>query len=448
MTKLRLLALACCATVVYLCQSQSAVAQFDFEAAPISYSTATPDNRISRLQADIDTGEKTLQFGERNGYLADLLAALDISPESQMLVFSQTSFQLRKISPQQPRALYFNDDTYIGWVQQGDVIEVATTDAKLGCVFYTLDLEPQDSPKFKRDQGNCLTCHISSRTQGVPGLMVRSVFPSKSGVPLYGAGTFDTDQASPFEQRWGGWYVSGTHGAQRHMGNVICQARDRAELDREAGANRADLKDIVNTEPYLTAHSDIAALMVHEHQTQMHNMITLANYEYTMATHYDKLMNEAMKRDPSYESESTVRRIDAACDKLLRQLLFCNEFKLTAPIKGSSKFTESFAAQGPFDETGRGLRQFDLNTRIFKYPCSYLIYSPFFDQLPAALRFRVYTKLAEILSPDSPQSKELTGTKKTPPDGFAHLSLTDRVAIREILVATKPEFAATVNRTQ
>ncbi len=446
MTKLRLLALACCATVVYGCQSQSAVAQFDFEAAPISYSTTTPDNRISQLQADLDSGKKTLKFGERNGYLADLLAALDISPESQMLVFSQTSFQLRKISPQQPRALYFNDDTYIGWVQQGDVIEVATTDAKLGCVFYTLDLEPQDSPKFKRDQGNCLTCHISARTQGVPGLMVRSVFPSKTGIPLFGAGTFNTDQASPFEQRWGGWYVSGTHGALRHMGNVICQVRDRAELDREAGANRADLKDIVNTDPYLTSHSDIVALMVHEHQTQMHNMITLANYEYTMATHYDKLMNEAMKRDPSYESESTARRIDAACDKLLRQMLFCNEFKLTAPIKGSSKFTESFAAQGPFDERGRGLRQFDLNARIFKYPCSYLIYSPFFDQLPAALRSRIYAKLAEILSTEPPKAKELPGTQKTPRDDFAHLSLTDRVAIREILVATKPEFAAAANR--
>ena len=343
--------------------------------------------------------------------------------------------------------MYFNDDTYIGWVQNGDVIEVATTDAKLGCVFYTLDLEPQDKPNFKRDQGNCLTCHISARTQGVPGLMVRSVFPSKSGIPLFGAGTFNTDPASPFEQRWGGWYVSGTHGTMRHMGNVLCTDRDRAELDREAGANRESLTNIVNTDPYLTSHSDIVALMVHEHQTQMHNMITLANYEHAMASHYDKLMNEAMKRDPNFESESTTRRIDAACDKLVKQLLFCNEFKLSAPITGSSSFSESFAAQGPFDDQGRSLRQFDLQSRIFKYPCSYLIYSPFFDELPSAVRTRVYAKLTDVLT-SQPKSEELPGDKQLQRDDFSHLSRADRTAIREILVATKPEFAAAMNGRQ
>ncbi|MCA9091508.1 MAG: hypothetical protein KDA90_23080, partial [Planctomycetaceae bacterium] len=362
-----------------------------------------------------------------HGYLKSLLDALEISPESQVLVFSQTSFQLRKISPSRPRAVYFNDDTYIGWVQGGDVIEMSTSDPQLGGVFYTLPQQEKTSITFTRDRGQCLTCHASSRTRGVPGHLVRSIFPNDLGQPLLASGTFTTDHTSPFSERWGGWYVTGTHGSMRHMGNVmIDEGEDSATLNREQGANCKSLQHLIRTEPYLTPHSDLVALMVLEHQTQMHNALTLASMETRIARHYDGMMNEALGREPDYQSESTGRRIQSVCDKLLRGLLFAGEFKLEAPITGTSGFQEEFATRGPVDSQGRSLRQFDLKTRMFKYPCSYLIYSDAFIQLPDDVRDYTLHRLHEVL----------TGADTS--EEFAHLSAADRQAIREILMDTLP----------
>lgn len=409
----------------------AALAQLDFERPPIDYHNHATQDSIARLQAALDAGEAKLEYDDQRGYLPSLLELLNVPQSSQMLVFSKTSFQLRKISPQHPRAVYFNDDTHIGWVQRGDVIEVSSADPQLGAVFYTLSQEKTEAPKFVRDRGQCLSCHASSRTQGVPGHLVRSVFADRGGQPLLGSGTFTTDHRSPFDERWGGWYVSGWHGALRHMGNVIAEDRDRPEkLDREKGANVADLKTFLNVEPYLEPTSDIVALMVLEHQTQMLNLLTLANYEARSAAHYDGIMNEAFQRPADFQSETTQRRIASAGEKVLAYMLFSEEFRLISPVQGSSKFAQEFAAQGPHDSQGRSLRDFDLTRRLFKYPCSYLIYSPSFDGLPAPVKTYLSRRLVEVLS----------GQDKSP--AFAHLSDDDRRSIREILAATKPDLLA------
>ncbi len=406
-----------------------APAQLEFEREPINYHQQSTTDPIARLQEALDAGKVKLEYDEEKGYLPSLLKALEVPPSSQMLVFSKTSFQLRKISPLRPRAIYFGDDAYLGWVQRGDVIEISAVDPQQGAVFYTLEQEETDTPRFVRDRGQCITCHASSRTQGVPGHLVRSVYSERSGQALLGSGTFTTDHRSPFEERWGGWYVSGTHGAMRHMGNVMVQDRDRPEsIDREAGANVVDLKPLLNVEPYLVPTSDIVALMVLEHQTQMHNRLTLANYEARSAAHYDAVMNEAFDRPADHQTETTQRRIASAGEKLLDYLLFSEEFALTAPVKGSSKFTEEFAALGPRDRQGRSLRDFDLERRLFKYPCSYLIYSSSFDALPAPVKSYVARRLKEVL----------TGEDRTP--AFAHLNDDDRRVILEILQDTKPEL--------
>jgi hypothetical protein len=350
-----------------------------------------------------------------------------------MLVFSKTSFQLRKISPQRPRAIYFNDNVYVGWVQNGDVVEISAVDPQLGGVYYTLSQEPAETPRFVRDRGQCLTCHASSRTQGVPGHLVRSVFSDRSGQPMLGSGTFTTDHRSRFDERWGGWYVSGKHGAMRHMGNVLADDRDRPEnLDREKGANATDLASFLKVEPYLEPTSDIVALMVLEHQTQMHNLLTLASYEARSAAHYDTIMNEAFDRPADHQGESTQRRIASVGDKVLQYMLFNEEFQLTSPVEGASSFAEEFAAAGKRDAQGRSLRDFDLKRRLFKYPCSYLIDSPSFDALPAPVKSYICRRLDEVL----------TGKDQSPE--FAHLSAEDRRNIREILQATKPDLFAAV----
>lgn len=405
-------------------------AQVSYENEPINYLTAPVHDPVAKLQQTLDAGQVTLAYDEPHGYLPAVLQQLQISPRSQMLVFSKTSFQRQRISARTPRALYFNDDVYIGWVQGGEVLEVAAVDPQQGTIFYTLEQVRQERPKFVRDRGDCLSCHASSNTRNVPGLLVRSVYPSPSGLPHFGAGTFRINHSNPLRERWGGWYVTGTHGTQRHLGNVVARDREHPDqMDVEAGANVTDLSGRVDTAPYLGRHSDIVALLVLEHQADLHDLMTAANYEGRLALRDAAILNTMLNQPPETLSPSIQRRLESAGDKVLKYLLFSDEVALTDRIQGPAGFAEEFAARGPRDQRGRSLREFDLQHRLFKYPCSYLIYSPAFDALPQLVKEHVYRRLQEIL----------TG-QDTSPD-FARLTAADRQAIREILRDTKPDLA-------
>lgn len=405
-----------------------AIAELPFEAEPINYLTAPVDDPVARLQGRLDRGEVALAYSKQ-GYLADVLRELGISPSSQMLVFSKTSFQRSRISRRTPRAVYFNDDTYVGFCQQGEVIELSTTDPQQGAVFYTLRQAEVEKPVFERQTHDCLQCHASSKTQDVPGHLVRSVFPDATGMPVFNAGTFSTSHESPLKERWGGWFVTGRHGRQAHMGNVIVTNRQRPErLDTAAGANVTDLSGFVDTSPYLTPHSDIVALMVLEHQVKVHNLITATNYHARMALHYEEAMNKALGRPADSLSETTRRRYQTPAEKLLRYLLFVDEAPLEEPISGTSRFVEEFASRGPRDHLGRSLREFDLQSRLFKYPCSYEIYSAALAGLPDVARDYLFRRLHDVLT-----GKDATAD-------FARLTAADRKAILEILTDTMPDL--------
>ena len=191
-----------------------------FERPPIDYHNAPVNDAVAQLAKRLASGETKLDYQPTLGYLPAVLKELNIPVDSQSLVFSKTSLQLMRISPKHPRAIYFNDDIYVGYCDNGDVLELAATDKQQGAIFYTISQKEVASPKIVRDRGNCLACHASSRTQNVPGYLVRSVFPDASGQPRYGNGTYLTDHTSEFPKRWGGWYVTGTHGSMRHMGNT------------------------------------------------------------------------------------------------------------------------------------------------------------------------------------------------------------------------------------
>ena len=406
--------------------SAPALGQISFEGAPINYNQAPVNDPVSRLQRKLDAGEEKLDRDPRFGYLKSLLRHFDVPASAQSLVFSKTSFQLRRISPRSPRALYFGDDVYLGWVPGGDVMEISAVDPNLGVNFYTLSQQESAKPKFVRQTDTCLQCHGSSLTRGVPGHLVRSVYPDPDGQLILSAGTFLTDHESPLKERWGGWYVTGRHGAQRHLGNLLVgESDDPQHLDMDKGANITDLATRFETSKYLTPHSDIIALMVLEHQTSMHNRITRANFQTRVALRDQGVMNELLERPDDYRSESTNRRISKAAELVVPYLLFGGEITLTDPIQGTSGFAREFVARGPRDSQGRSLREFDLKSRLFKYPCSYLIYSKAFGGLPAAVKDPIYRRLWEVL----------TGQDKS--DDFAHLSSEDRTAIREILRDTQ-----------
>lgn len=401
----------------------------DLDREPINYSKSKGDNAVTRLQERLRTGQAKLTFEEDRGYARSLLKELNVPVSSQVLVFSKTSLQRDRICPKTPRALYFNDDVYVGFCLRGDVMELSAVDAQLGTVFYTLDQEPADKPKFTRHTDACLICHSSSVSRGLPGHVIRSVYPDPEGIPYLSAGAHRTDQTSPLKERWGGWYVTGTHGEQTHMGNWILSKRQDADAGLDAhGQNVDTLRDRFTTSFYLSPHSDIVALMTLEHQTEMHNRLAFATLETRMALHYQEELIKALSEKPDMQFDSTKSRIRGAGDLVVKYLLFCEEAKLTDRVKGTSGFSKEFAERGPFDSKGRSLRQFDLKTRLFKYPCSYLIYGEAFNKMPAEVKQHVMQKLFDVL------------TGKDTSKDFAHLSCDDRAVILEILRDTKADL--------
>jgi hypothetical protein len=402
----------------------------DIERAPINYSAAAPRNAVTRLQERLAAGTATLEYKPAHGYLRSLLRALDVPESSQVLVFSKTSLQRERISPRTPRALYFNDEVMVGFCLRGRVIEISAADDRLGTVFYTLDQTREEPAVPARQTDSCLLCHSSSANQGFPGHLVRSLFVDGQGNPLLSSGSFRTDHASPLAERWGGWYVTGKSGRQKHLGNMICEESHRpTEKENTAGVNVLDLKGRFKTSLYLNPHSDIVALMVLEHQAGMLNRLARAGMETRMALHYERELNKALGEPADAPSESARSRIRSVGDAVVQYMLFAEEAPLTDRIEGTSSFSSDFAARGPRDKKGRSLRDLDLKTRLFRYPCSYLIDSRAFDSLPREVKTHVYRRLWDVLSGRS--------ARKDDPQLAPEL----RQEILEILRETKPELA-------
>jgi len=395
------------------------------------YAQATPHDAVTRLQREIDSDQVRLAYDEARGYLPAVLRALRIPVSSQVLVFSKTSIQKELISPEAPRALYFNDQAYVGYVPGSKSLEVAALDPQWGPVYYVLLQRPKDKPVFFRTVDACLECHAPRTSPFLPQNLMRSVYAGPDGTPYPEAKSYVTTDASPLPERWGGWYVTGRHGSQRHMGNAFATLQGHeVSLDREQGANRTTLRGLVDTAPFLTPHSDLVALMVLAHQTHLQNVIIQAHYATDRALRAQEAVAHNVGSAKPALTEETLGAIRSACEPLVQALLFAGEAPLKAPVSGTSGFTAQFAAQGPRDRRQRTLREPDLDRRLFRYPCSFTIYSEAFDALPDPAKDYIYGRLWEILS----------GRDRSEP--FATLSAADRKAIREILLDTKPAFAA------
>ncbi len=420
------------AAIICMMVATSSQARTPFDAPPINYSSAKVTDDISELQKKLDSGKIKLKFDEKHGYLKSVLEHLKIPHSSQTLVFSKTSFQRPHISSRKPRAVYFADDVYIGWVQEGDVIEVSAVDPQLGAIFYSLEQKKTAKPKFHRQIESCMLCHSSSFGNRVPSHVIRSIYPNKSGFPIGGSYTYRTTDKSPMKERFGGWYISGMHGKKHHMGNVMF--RNSAETQKpnfQRSGNVKDLNKLFNVKPYISSHSDIVAHYVLTHQATMHNQITAANYEVRKVL-YAESKNQKKTEDakqPSKLDPLTQLKINQAANRLIKYMLFAEAAPLAAPLQGTSSFQKDFVALAKKDKQGRSLRDFGLKTRLFKYPCSFVIYTDSFDGLPDLLKKEVYAKLRSILS-----------GKETSKD-FDHISKENKKAIYEILLETKQDFA-------
>jgi hypothetical protein len=379
----------------------------------IKYATAPLDNPIVAVNQKLKDGTIRLTFDGRGGYLQSALQALDIPVESQMLVFSATSLQARLINPDNPRALFFNDRVVLGYVRTGEILEVAAQDAAEGIVFYTLDQKATDTPQFQRVT-TCLGCHLNADTLGVPGLLMFSSTPaSESRAALSAA----MDHRMPLKDRWGGWFVTGSSGRAEHIGNKV------PALDGHLGRELSSTSGLFDPDGFRAATSDIAALMVFSHQTYMTNLITRAGWEARAA---DPSLHPPFVAAPG-EDARVASVMSGVANEVVDYMLFIDETRLTDRVVGASGFAEAFSAAGPRDKKGRSLHELDLNRRLMKYPCSYLIYSPAFDRLPPGAKDPIYKRMWQILS----------GNERLPRYRSA-LSLADRRAIVEILRDTKP----------
>ena len=372
----------------------------------IQYAQQPVNDLVTLLEKRLRGGRAKLNFAPNGlGYLPALLQELGVNADSQVLVFSKTSIQAEKIGPRSPRAIYFNDDVSVGFVRGGDMLEIAALDPRQGVRFYALDAARSSPPEFGRAE--CLKCHQGAITLGVPGLLVSSIHPASNEPRAMHGSSFVTDHRTPFDERWGGWYVTGTHGSQYHLGNNLALADPvhPGGPSREGTQNVASLAEMFDTSRYLAPTSDIVALMTLEHQTRMTNLIVRIGWDARIAARDRK-----------------GGQLDTEIDEMASYMLFADEAPIREPVAGVSTFTKTFPRRGPRDRQGRSLRDFDLKKRLFRYPLSYMVYSAAFDALPDTVRDRVYRRLYGAL----------TGKDRSD----------DQRAALEILRETKPNLPA------
>jgi hypothetical protein len=372
---------------------------------------------VGELSRRVDEGTIRLRFDKTSGYLLSVLEALRIPIESQAIIFSKTSLQSHYISPSNPRAIFISDDVTVGFIRNAPLLEISALDPRQGVVFYAIEQRQAERPQIVRSD-SCLSCHESRNTLDVPGMLVRSLGVGDGGQTMPQFGNYVSDHRSPFEERWGGWFITGKTGAARHMGNTTLAADGGTRRDSTSPIPLASLDGKFDLEGYPSHYSDVAAVMVLDHQVRMTNLLTRVGWETRIAL-------DRQATNPQ-EKAAAERLIEADSRELVDYMLFVDEAPLPGKFESTSGFQMKFDAIGPRDSHGRSLRHLDLGKRLMRYPCSYMVYSRAFDALPDAAKDAVYARLWAILS-----GKD--ATRK-----YSKLSSADRTAIVAILMETKP----------
>lgn len=414
-----------------LCWTQTGLSQFynDYELEPHGYFSKEAKDPVTLLMKRVQQGE--VQIKEPNGkpLVERLLRELGLDRDTQVLVFSRTSLQRREVSYSNPRALYFNESVYLGWMPDGR-IEIASFDPELGPIFYfQRELDDKSSPLLERTR-SCLGCHAGDATNFLPGSLGRSVYPDQSGRSLRSIDDYRrSGHHIPLHDRYGGWFVSGNHGSMRHMGNAIASRKGgKITIDREQYANIKKLDRFFSTDAYPAPGSDIAALLVFDHQVTMHHRLVEAAYRARQSLFDSKLDPGETDVSKLNEGRSIDEFIEGR-DKVVDYLLFREETPIPE-VSCDPGFRRAFNANRITDSRNRSLKDLQLKGRIFENRCSYMIYSPTFEQFPPMLKGAIYERIHEIL------------TAPGPIEGFEYLGKAEKRRILEILHETKDDLPA------
>lgn len=374
-----------------------------WDRAPISYSDSIASNKLTELAAALSSGKAGAPETGGLDRLRFVLKTLDVPPESQVLVFSKTSLQNDLIQPGNPRALYFSENAYVGYVP-GGAIEAVVQDPVLGPVFYFVGSDREGRLSIERDTNKCMSCHATSRTENVPGMLIRSVFPDESGHPLLHLGTTDVAHATPLAARWGGYYVTG-HSDMPHLGNLTFTE------DGVANPHEGELADVqaqLDVSKYLRPTSDIVALLVLEHQTRMHTLLNAASLNYRRSRHFSEIIDPGS--DPDKGSAGQVA--ESWAEKITDCIFYKDEADLGEGVEGDTAFQNAFLARYPKTEDGDSLADFRLYGRIFKRRCSYMVYSDAFRGLPPTVKELVLGKMREAIAGESERIDWLASSER------------------------------------
>lgn len=371
------------------------------------YFTAPISDRFSKLRRDLRDGKRQLDASGELPLLLSLLRELEIPVSSQSLVFSVTSLQKALISPRRPRALYFNDDTYVGFVPGGR-LEVISTDPELGSIFYIFDpLRGGSVPQVTRTT-ECMNCHAPRSLENIPALVIESVIPGMTGGGERAFRREQTGHGVPITERFGGYHLTGV-GPQwpRLWGNLLIEYRNGQANERPL--HPGQLSDLSR---YPLPTSDLLPQLLQEHQIGFVNRALQAAYRTR------ELMAE--------KAPGLAQKVEELAQPLVRYMLFADEAPLPAPLAGDADYKRDFSANRRAASNGAALKDFDLQKRLFRYRCSYMIYTPTFAGLPGPLKQAVLRQISSALNGPSPE--------------YAYLSLAEKSAIRTILTETLPEF--------
>lgn len=428
------LALAACLGAA---QAAAQVSFNDYDQPPHNYYEGEARDPVSILRRQIASGEKTPDTTSARAYVDWLLRELRIAPASQTMVFSRTGLQRKVVSPHNPRALFFNDQTYMTWIP-GGMIELASYDPERGPLFFILEGTEKQPPAAVRynQRKSCLTgCHAGSATNYLPGLLARSLYVDATGNPanvdasgivVNAIGNHENMfHTMPLRERWGGWFVTGAPEKTGHIGNILFPSRGGAPAAAPSpGAAPAAY-------PHGPS-SDVLALMMQDHQIGLLNTLYESLYRWRNALFH---VNEKRRKagQPALAQLEGVELADVLehVEKTVRQFLFADEAALPeGGVRGDAAFIAAFQKEKRADAKGRSLRDFDLRARLMKHRCSHMILSPQFQGMPAPFRAVVFRRIREVLEAREPAA------------GCEHLPADERAAILDILQATAPDFRA------
>ncbi|MBK8093449.1 MAG: hypothetical protein IPK32_16080 [Verrucomicrobiaceae bacterium] len=312
-------------------------------------------------------------------------------------MFSGSASQGTKVNPKNPRAIYFNDEVYIG-VVPGGLLEMIGVDAKIGGVLYTFQGVGTGRAPTTTGGAECARCHSRPQSGYAQGFFVRSVIPNDSGM-MVGAELLGFEgHERPLGRRFGGWFVTSAHPDIFGRSGLVAET-DAANSRRIMGYRSIQPGQLYDPKMHLGETSDILVHLLHEHQIGFHNHVARV----LMSAEDDGLEN-GQRVMPTHQRD---------VDDLVEYMLFRREAALPENgIVGNPQFIADFSRNRHAAKSGAALKDLELTTRLLKHRCSYMIYTRPWAEMPPKVKSEVYAKLHAALFGNDVSGRHLPREEK------------------------------------